>query len=304
MKSEIISIENLVFAYRSLGFWPGSESRILDDISLSVRQGESFVLLGQNGAGKTTLIRILLGFVRNQGGRCRLFGLPVSDCAVRKRIGYLSEQPVTFPDLDSEAFLRFFGRLAGLEGASLEARIAALLDRTGLAPQANKPQRAFSKGMLQRLNLCRAMLHDPDLVILDEPIIGLDPSGQRLVRDLVLEWKAAGKTIFINTHAVDFARAVGDRIGFLRHGRLVQVIRQEELTMDRPPFQLVIERPSVTLPAEWQAKIDPHWGSEHTVAFCLPDAEAREKCLRWCCEHRMTVIALRSLYDPLEALFS
>jgi ABC-2 type transport system ATP-binding protein len=179
-----------------------------------------FGLLGQNGAGKTTTLKLVLGLLRPDRGEVRLFGRPPSDPAARARVGYLPENPYFYDYLTAEEFLDFYGRLQGLSRDARRARVRAALERVGLAERASTPLRKFSKGMVQRLGLAQAIQHDPELVILDEPMSGLDPIGRREVRDLILDLRRAGRTVCFSSHILQDAEMLCDRVAILDRGRL------------------------------------------------------------------------------------
>jgi ABC-2 type transport system ATP-binding protein len=210
--------------------WPWlKETTVLSDVSLSVGQGEIFGFLGHNGAGKTTTMKILLGLLGATGGRIELLGAPATDVAVHARIGYLPESPYFYDYLTAEEFLFFYGRLAGLSRATVRQRASQLLDRVSLTEARHKQLRKFSKGMLQRIGLAQALIHDPELVILDEPMSGLDPIGRKEVRDLILSLRDQGKTVFFSTHIVSDVEMICDRVGILAKGQMLASGRIEAL---------------------------------------------------------------------------
>jgi len=214
----VLTLSGLTKVYRGhLGI---GRSVALDGLDLSVAPGQVFGLLGQNGAGKTTTLKLILDLLRPDRGEVRLFGRPPSDPAARARIGYLPENPYFYDYLTAEEFLDFYGRLQGLPRAVRRERVRESLSRVGLADRASTPLRKFSKGMVQRLGLAQAIQHDPDLVILDEPMSGLDPIGRREVRDLILGLRAAGRTVFFSSHILQDAEMICDRVAILDRGRL------------------------------------------------------------------------------------
>jgi ABC-2 type transport system ATP-binding protein len=201
----------------------------LTGVSLSVERGTVFGLLGPNGAGKTTLVKILLGLADATSGYARLLGGNPGDTKARRRIGYLPEQ-MRLPDyIKGPAFLRYMGRLNGVPSSTLKTRIPQLLEQVGLGG-VKKPAKAYSKGMLQRLGLAQALLNDPELLILDEPTDGLDPLGRKQVRDLLLALKAAGKTIFLNSHMLSEVEQVCDRVVILHQGLVARAATPDEFT--------------------------------------------------------------------------
>ena len=210
--------------------WPGRSPFVaLDGLSLTVRRGEIFGFLGPNGAGKTTTLKILLGLVRATSGRALLLGRPAGDVATRRRIGFLPESPYFYDYLTAEEFLGFYGQLAGLSRAVTTQRVDELLQLVGLGEARTRQLRKFSKGMLQRIGLAQALIHDPELVILDEPMTGLDPVGRKQVRDLILSLRDRGKTVFFSTHILHDVEMICDRVGIVMKGRLVANGRVDEL---------------------------------------------------------------------------
>jgi len=192
----------------------------VERLDLEVGAGEIFGLLGPNGAGKTTTLKMMLDLLRPDGGQIRLFGSPPSDPAARARVGFLPENPYFYDYLTATEFLDFYGRLQGIPASRRRRKIEETLERVGLRGRDRLPLRKFSKGMLQRIGLAQAIQHEPDLVILDEPMSGLDPIGRREVRDLILELKAAGRTVFFSSHILQDAEMLCDRVAILRQGRV------------------------------------------------------------------------------------
>ena len=225
---EDIIIENLTKTYPS--GWPGRPSfAALTGLSLTVGRGEIFGFLGPNGAGKTTTLKILMGLVQATSGKAMVLGKPAGDVESRRRIGFLPESPYFYDYLTAEEFLEFYGQLAGLKRASIASRVTPLLDLVGLGEARSRQLRKFSKGMLQRIGLAQALIHEPELIILDEPMTGLDPVGRKQVRDLILNLRDQGKTVFFSTHILPDVEMICDRIGILMGGRLVASGRVEDL---------------------------------------------------------------------------
>lgn len=224
-----IAISSLAKTYRS-GLLSPSSVRALDGVTMEVAPGSIFGLLGPNGAGKTTMVKILLGVAHASSGEARLFGHPPGDPAARSRIGYLPEKH-EFPDfLTAAQMLDIYGRMAGVSNADRERRIPELLERVGLDHAADQKLGGFSKGMLQRAGLAQALLNEPDLLILDEPTDGVDPVGRRDIRDILLDLKAEGKTVFINSHLLSEVEKVCTEIAILNEGQLVRTGSIRELT--------------------------------------------------------------------------
>lgn len=225
---DAIVIEHLTKTFTPL--WPWHKrSTVLTDVSLTVRQGEIFGFLGHNGAGKTTTMKILLGLLRATSGKVEVLGAPAGEVDAHARIGYLPESPYFYDYLTAEEFLTFYGKLAKLSAGAIRSRVPELLKRVGLEEARHRQLRKFSKGMLQRIGLAQAMVHDPELIILDEPMSGLDPMGRKEVRDLILSLRDQGKTVFFSTHILSDVEMICDRVGILARGRMLAQGRVEDL---------------------------------------------------------------------------
>ena len=218
----VIQTQNLSKTYRT-GFWLAQKIRSLTAVDLDVYQGETFGLLGQNGAGKTTLLKTLLGIVRPTKGKATLLGKPLGDRNVKKRIGYLPENPYFYDYLTGWEILEFTGGLFEIPRTVQKTRIPELLELVGLSTKdAQKKQlRRYSKGMLQRIGLAQALINDPELVFLDEPMSGLDPLGRYQMREIILSLKRQGKTIFFNSHILSDVEKVCDRVAILDKGEMI-----------------------------------------------------------------------------------
>jgi ABC-2 type transport system ATP-binding protein len=201
----------------------------LQELTLTVARGEVFGYLGPNGAGKTTTLKVLLGLLRADRGSARVLGLPYTDRAWRYRAGYLPENPYLYDYLTPQEYLDYAGRLFGMTAAELRERSRQVLQRVGLADSARVPMRRFSKGMLQRAGLAQALLNDPELVFLDEPTSGLDPMGRHMVKEVILDLRSRGRTVFFCTHILSDAESLCDRVALLRDGRLVTAGRLDEI---------------------------------------------------------------------------
>jgi ABC-2 type transport system ATP-binding protein len=201
----------------------------LADLSLAVGRGEVFGYLGPNGSGKSTTLKLLMGLVLPDAGRASILGVSIAEPACRKPVGYLPENPYFYDYLTPLEYLDYAGRIFGIRKDERSARARDLIARLGLEEVAGWPLRRFSKGMLQRLGLAQALVADPLVVFLDEPMSGLDPIGRRFVRDLILELKQRGKTVFFSTHILSDAEALCDRVALLRRGSLLASGRLDEI---------------------------------------------------------------------------
>src|SRR5687768_14406057 len=243
-----IQIEDLTKDY-AVGFWRKRPYRALDRLSLEIESGEVFGFLGPNGAGKTTTLKLLMQLIFPTAGRAEILGRPVGDVAMRRRIGYLPENPSFYDYLTAEELMDYFGRLFGYAGADRRRRVAALLDRVGIDGASRRMQlRKFSKGMIQRVGIAQALLNDPEVVFLDEPMSGLDPIGRREVRSLMLELRDQGRTVFFSSHILADAETLCSRVAVVARGRLAAAGRLTEiLAFQIRGWELVISdlRPEV-----------------------------------------------------------
>jgi ABC-2 type transport system ATP-binding protein len=234
-----------------VGFLRKRPRRVLDGVNMCVEKGEVFGLLGPNGAGKTTTLKILLRLVFPTSGTARILGRELDDVAMHARVGYLPENPYFYDHLTAREFLNYAGELFGLRGAERRRRTDHLLKRLGLAASADLPLRKFSKGMVQRVGVAQALINDPELIFLDEPMSGLDPLGRREVRDLILELKGEGKTIFFSTHILSDAEMLCDRVAILDRGRLQGCGELHKiLSLGVSVTEVVLEEPPASLLAD------------------------------------------------------
>jgi ABC-2 type transport system ATP-binding protein len=241
----IIRVERLKKEFRQ-GFFM---RRVLavKDISFQVERGDIFGFLGPNGAGKTTTIKILTGLIRPTSGRAELFGDTVPSRKALARIGFLPENPYVYPYLTPSEFVELCGRLSGLSGKAARSRTREVLDQVGIAYAADRAVKRLSKGMLQRTGLAAALVADPELLILDEPMSGLDPVGRKEVRDLIVEERKRGRTIFFSTHILNDVETLCDRVAILRKGEVVVSGRISEL------LRRDARRTEITLGGEYEA---------------------------------------------------
>ena len=217
-RGEVVRVEGVVKDFR-----PGfglRRKRVLDGISFSVREGEVFGFVGPNGAGKTTTLKILMGLIRASEGRARVLGHDVGETEFRRHVGFLPESPYFYEYLTGREFLNFYARVCGLSARQRTERIAEVLDTVGMSHAADMRLRTYSKGMLQRIGIAQAIVHDPQVVFLDEPMSGLDPIGRKEIRDLILHLRGQGKTVFMNTHILSDVEMTCDRVAIIVEGRI------------------------------------------------------------------------------------
>ena len=277
--------------------------RAVDDLTLQIRQGEVFGVIGPNGAGKSTTIRMLLGLIRPDAGEILFRDQPVAQANIHQAIGYLPENPYLYDHLTLIELLTFCGRTSGLDSDQIAQRSAELIARLDLQDAQKRPLRTFSKGMLQRAGICFALLHNPSIVILDEPMSGLDPVGRRMVFDLVMELKKQGKTIFFCSHILNDVERLCDRIGLMHKGRLIKEFAREDFlqNMGQTVFLQLPE-----LSAEQQEQIEKRGGrirtdgDGHLVAIADTQYFAVNHYLE---ESGITVQGGRAEWMSLEDLF-
>jgi ABC-2 type transport system ATP-binding protein len=213
-----------------VGFWRKRAKLALRPLRLTIEDGEVFGFLGPNGAGKTTTLKLLMGLVFPTAGTAQILGRDMDDPEVKSQIGFLPEQPYFYDHLTARELLNYYGQLSGVPAKGRSERVDQMLSRVGLSEFATVQLRKFSKGMLQRVGLAQAILHDPKLVFLDEPMSGLDPMGRREVRELIQQLRHEGKTVFFSTHILSDAEALCDRVGVIHRGELRGVGSVAELT--------------------------------------------------------------------------
>jgi ABC-2 type transport system ATP-binding protein len=228
---EVVRLRNVVKEFRTgLGV---RKKRVLDGISLSVGRGEIFGFVGPNGAGKTTTLKVLLGLIHATSGEARVLGHGVRESAFRRHVGFLPENSYFYDFLTGREILDFYARLCGVGPPGRERRVQELLERVSLARAADARLRTYSKGMLQRIGIAQALVHDPQVVFLDEPMSGLDPLGRKEIRDLILHLHAEGKTIFMNTHILSDVEMLCDRVAIVVKGRIRYEGRIEDFLGER-----------------------------------------------------------------------
>jgi len=227
----ILSFKQVSKRYQSGDFWNPIKAQALKQVNFDVTRGDVFGLIGLNGAGKTTLMKTAVGLLRPDEGDVRIFGKSPQEIETRRRFGYLPELPYFPKYLSAWEVLLFYGRLHGITGATLRSRCEETLRLVGLWTAAKEPILRYSKGMQQRVGLAQTLLHQPELVFLDEPMSGLDPLGNKEMRDVILGLKAKGTTIFFNSHILADVERICDRVGIMHHGKMLKVENVAELIL-------------------------------------------------------------------------
>jgi ABC-2 type transport system ATP-binding protein len=294
---EILGLEK---TYR-VGFWRKRPKRALHPLHLTVEDGEVFGFLGPNGAGKTTTLKLLMGLVFPSAGAARILGREWTDPQVKAQIGFLPEQPYFYDHLTAHELLEYYGQLSGVPAKDRKRRVEEILQRVGLRDVRGVQLRKFSKGMLQRVGIGQAILHDPKLVFFDEPMSGLDPMGRREVRDLMEQLKQEGKTVFFSTHILSDAEALCDRVAIIHRGELRGVGRVADLTSSVQGKVEVIWQ-GTQIPASMKALGAECHVTGDTVRAVIPEnqQDAAIDALR---RERQRLIAITPVRTSLEAYF-
>jgi len=261
--------------------------RGVQGVSFTVGQGEVFALLGHNGAGKTTTINCILDLVHPDSGEVSIFNIPSQQVKSRARIGYLPERPYFFEHLTGLELLTFYANLLDVPSAVQKKQIPEILEKTGMSAAAKRPLRKYSKGMLQRIGLAQAMLGNPDLLILDEPMSGLDPIGRREVRHLLQDLKADGKTIILSSHIVPDVEVLADSVGIMCEGSLAVSCSMSDLSNQSSYDVRILDEKSVLGYSQ----------------LAVPNVEALSKALDKCSREGKKVLSVETRRSGLEDLF-
>lgn len=224
----------------TVGFWRPRPVRVLNRVTLDLEPGEVLGYLGPNGAGKTTTLKLLMQLIFPTSGSAEILGRPVGDVDVRRRIGFLPETPYFYDNLTAEELLTYFGTLFGFPVSDARRRTTALLDRVGVGKERRMPLRRFSKGMLQRVGIAQALINDPEVIFLDEPLSGLDPLGRRDIRHLLIALRDEGRTLFLSSHILSDAEMMCNRVAIVSGGRLVASGRIADLGLRVRGWELVV----------------------------------------------------------------
>jgi ABC-2 type transport system ATP-binding protein len=298
----IVEITELTKDYLR-GFWRKRPHRVLDHLTLSVEEGEIFGLLGPNGAGKTTTLKLLLRLIYPTAGTACLFGRPLGDIDTHRRLGYLPEAPYFYDYLTAREFLDYCGQLFAYHKLERRRRVGRLLEQVGLVEAADVALRHYSRGMLQRVGIAQALINDPDLVFLDEPMLGLDPVGRREVRDIILGLKADGKTLCFSTHILADVESLCDRVAILNRGRLHGLGTLDEiLKLESTASEVLVGQPSPALLAALGALADAVHTAGDKLNLLVSDSNLYSviDCVR---QHRGRLLGVNPVRVSLEDYF-
>lgn len=299
----VVEIENLTKDF-SIGFWKKRPFRALDSLCLQVHQGEIFGFLGPNGAGKSTTIKILMHLLHPTSGKARILGEPVDKVSMHQRIGYLPENPYFYDYLTPAELLTYMGRLFGLRRAELSQRVDTLLERVGLRDVRNLQLRKFSKGMVQRIGIAQALIHDPEIVFLDEPMSGLDPLGRMEVRRIIASLKARGVTVFFSSHVLPDVEALCDRIAILNKGTLQETGTLDEILKVRiEGYEVILSGQHGEALDEIRGNCDEIRSMEDRLRIRVATREHMESLLDFAFRHRLELISVNPIRPSLEEHF-
>lgn len=294
---EILGLEKIY----NVGFWRKRPKRALQPLHLSVEQGEVFGFLGPNGAGKSTTLKMLMGLVFPTSGSARILGMELDDPKMKAQIGFLPEQPYFYDYLTGRELLTYYAQLSGVAAKDRTRKVDAMLQRVGLGDAGNLQLRKFSKGMLQRVGIAQAILHNPQIVFLDEPMSGLDPMGRREVRDLMEQLKHEGKTVFFSTHILSDAEALCDRVAVIHQGELRGVGAVGDLTASVKGKVEIVWR-GTAIPAALKALGAECRATTDTVRAILPE-QNQEAAIEALQRERLRLVSLTPVRTSLEEYY-
>ena len=289
----------------AVGFWRKRPYRALDSLTLEVARGEVFGFLGPNGAGKTTTLKLLMQLVFPTSGRAEILGRPVGDLGMKRRIGYLPENPYFYDYLTAEELLTYFAGLFGYAPAERKARASRLLDEVGIGGERRLQLRKFSKGMLQRVGIAQALINDPELVIFDEPMSGLDPLGRHDVRGLILRLRDRGCTVFFSSHVLSDAEALCSRVAILAKGRLVASGRLSDMiAFHAQGWELVVANVSDAAAAAMAPRVSQLTKiGDGRYELTLPLELAPDRVMAQLAASGAVVVSLNPIRETLEDFF-
>jgi len=295
-----IEIDNLTKSY-PVGFWKKHFRPALKGLTLNVERGETFGFIGPNGAGKTTTLKLLMGIIFPTAGSAHILGKDIADAEIKKKIGFLPEQPYFYDYLNPSELLDYYASLSGVSATERKKRIPELLERVGLADSARKQLRKFSKGMLQRVGIAQAIIHDPEVIFLDEPMSGLDPIGRHEIREMIQGLKDAGKTIFFSTHILSDVEALCDRVAVVHKGELRGIGVMNELRSSTGGKTEVIWEGSGSVPRVAQLLMESHVTGDLVRATVA--SENLDTLLARLREYQGRLISVTPLHGTLEQYF-
>jgi ABC-2 type transport system ATP-binding protein len=293
----VVEIENLTKDF-AVGFWRKRPIRALESLCLEVRKGEIFGFLGPNGAGKSTTIKLLMNLLHPTSGSARILGQPVEAVSMHQFIGYLPENPYFYDYLTPRELLTYVGRLFGMRQPALSKKVEALIEDVGLSHAGNLQLRKFSKGMVQRIGIAQALINDPEIVFLDEPMSGLDPLGRMDVRRIIMSLKARGVTVFFSSHILPDVEAICDRVAILNKGRLQEQGALEEILKVRiEGHEIILSGWTEAMLGEirnWCDEVRPMGDRLH---LRVPNQDKMEQALSFAFSNKLELISLEEYFQ-------
>jgi len=297
----MLTVDNLVKDFIS-GF-KRKKTTVLRGVTFSVSTGDIFGFIGPNGSGKTTTFKCVLGFIPITSGEIQIFNRPNDDVELKKKIGYLPENPYFYDYLTGEELLRYMGQLHGIDSKTLSIRIDDLLEKVKMSHARGLQLRKYSKGMLQRVGLAQALINDPEFLILDEPMSGLDPIGQREIRELILELKSKGKTILLSSHILTDVESLCDRVGVIFNGRIVKVGELQELFSEiHTDYEMVIRNIDQSRLSDF-TNLGVSFEKRAGFQVIRFDEDLKSKVVDLLHKYQIDMISLTPLRKSLEGLF-
>lgn len=299
----VIEIDKLSKDYM-VGFWRPKPQRALDNLSIQVYEGEIFGFLGGNGAGKTTTLKILMSLIFPTSGTAKILDRPLDDINMRKHIGYLPEAPYFYDYLTAREFLNYCGKIFSLSEQECKTRISNLLKLVDLEFAADRQLRKFSKGMLQRIGIAQALVNDPKIVFMDEPMSGLDPIGRREVRDIIRSLREQGKTVFFSTHILSDVEVLCDRVSILKKGKLVGYGKLSELQDQRDStLEVVVQGIKSTDISSFQEKAKKIIETASGIQIHIQDESYIDSVLALIRQHKGKLVSINPVKPALEDFF-
>ena len=287
-----------------LGFWRPRPYRALDALTMTVEEGEVFGFLGPNGAGKSTTLKLLMGLIFPTSGTARILGKPVGDLDMRRRIGFLPENPSFYDHLTAEELLEYFAGLSGLRGEERRRRVSVSLDEVGIGGERRMKLRSFSKGMIQRVGVAQALVAEPRVVFLDEPMSGLDPLGRRHLRQLMLRLRDRGCTVFFSSHILADAEALCSQVGIVVQGRLMAIGRLADMVaFELRGWEMVVAKLPDAMRAKLSGRVSMTPLSNQRYTLELPPNETPDRLIQTLAADGVEVVSLNPIRMTLEDYF-
>ncbi|HUE88982.1 MAG TPA: ABC transporter ATP-binding protein [Vicinamibacterales bacterium] len=287
-----------------LGFWRPRPYRALDALTMTVEEGEVFGFLGPNGAGKSTTLKLLMGLIFPTSGTARILGKPVGDLDMRRRIGFLPENPSFYDYLTAEELLEYFAGLSGLRGEERRRRVSVSLDEVGIGGERRMTLRSFSKGMIQRVGVAQALVAEPSVVFLDEPMSGLDPLGRRHLRQLMLRLRDRGCTVFFSSHILADAEALCSQVGIVVQGRLMAIGRMADMVaFELRGWEMVVANLPDATREKLSGRVSMTALSNQRYTLELPPNETPHRLIQTLAADGVEVVSLNPIRTTLEDYF-